>query len=284
MVPRIDVLTLFPELVEAVCDSSIIGRALAAGHFELRTHQIRDFADNDYGKVDDTLYGGGTGMLMSCQPIYDCLRAVLAGRAISACGSDPNVPSDDPGSPSDEAGGTTPRLIYMSPKGRVLDQEYIAELAAARHLLILCGHYEGIDERIIEFAGFEEVSIGDYVLTGGELPACVLIDAVARQWPGVLSDSAAWREESHFSGMLEAKQYTKPQEWQGLTVPEVLLSGHHAQIDRWRCLSGLSETLHKRPDLFVRLNLSRKDYAALAEFEREHSESEQQTSKSEQRV
>ena len=278
-------MTLFPELVEAVCNSSIIGRAMAAGHFELRTHQIRDFADNDYGKVDDTLYGGGTGMLMSCQPIYDCLQAALAERTIFASESDSDSSSGDPDSLSDEAGGIRPRLIYMSPKGRVLDQEYIAELAAARHLLILCGHYEGVDERIIEFAGFEEVSIGDYVLTGGELPACVLIDAVARQWPGVLPDSAAWREESHFAGMLEAKQYTKPQEWQGLTVPEVLLSGHHAQIARWRYLSGLSETLHKRPDLFVRLNLSREDYAALAEFERsaelerENSKAEQQTSK-----
>ncbi|MDI9497838.1 MAG: tRNA (guanosine(37)-N1)-methyltransferase TrmD [Bacillota bacterium] len=236
---KISVLTLFPELIETIVASSVTGRALADGHFELETVQIRDFAGNRYGKVDDSLYGGGTGLLMQCEPVWQAWQSARS-----------RMPADA-------------RSIVLSPKGRVLDQALVDELAAASGLILICGHYEGIDERVLEAIGAEPVSLGDYVLTGGELGAAVLIDAVSRQLPGVLPDESAWREESHIAGRLECRQYTKPETWRGRGVPEVLRSGHHARIAAWRRLDGLAETLAYRPDLFCRLDLDEEELTLL---------------------
>ncbi|MGI6077521.1 MAG: tRNA (guanosine(37)-N1)-methyltransferase TrmD [Fastidiosipilaceae bacterium] len=226
------VLTLFPELVTTMVRESITGRALEADLFAFRTHNIRDYAHNDYGKVDDTLYGGGRGMLMMCQPIFESWEAAK---------TDCDVESDS-------------RLtVYLSPKGHVLNQALVEKLASYNHLILLCGHYEGVDQRVLDEMEVQEISIGDYVLTGGELAAGVLIDAVARQLPGVLPTPDAVRQESHFNCQLEYRQYTKPAVWKGREVPPVLLSGHHKNIDKWRQLDGIRETMLKRPDLFQSL-------------------------------
>ncbi len=236
---KIAVLTLFPELIETIAATSITGRALAGGHFELETVQIRDFAGNRYGKVDDSLYGGGTGLLMQCEPVWQAWQNARSRMPAAA------------------------RSIVLSPKGRVLDQDLVDELAAASGLILICGHYEGIDERVLEAIGAEGVSIGDYVLTGGELGAAVLIDAVSRQLPGVLPAENAWRQESHIDGRLECRQYTKPEVWRGRGVPQLLRSGHHARIADWRRLDGLAETLEYRPDLFARLDLDEEELTQL---------------------
>lgn len=222
---RIDILTLFPEMCERVYSESIIGRSIAKGLLEIKSHNIRDFAANKHKNVDDTPYGGGMGMLMMAQPIYDCYMHVC------------------------EETGAKPYLIYMSPQGKVLTQEKVKELAKMEDIAILCGHYEGVDERVIESIVDEEISIGDYVLTGGELPALVLSDSVARMLPGVLANDEAMEKESHYSGLLEYPQYTKPAVWNDMPVPEVLLSGHHANIEKWRNEQSLKRTKERRPDL-----------------------------------
>ena len=222
---RIDILTLFPEMCERVYSESIIGRSIAKGLLEIKSHNIRDFAANKHKNVDDTPYGGGMGMLMMAQPIYDCYMHVC------------------------EETGTKPYLIYMSPQGKVLTQEKVKELAKMDNIAILCGHYEGVDERVIDAIVDEEISIGDYVLTGGELPALVLSDSVARMLPGVLANDEAMEKESHYSGLLEYPQYTKPAVWNDMPVPEVLLSGHHANIEKWRNEQSLKRTKERRPDL-----------------------------------
>ena len=222
---RIDILTLFPEMCERVFSESIIGRSVAKGLIEIKAHNIRDYANNKHHNVDDTPYGGGMGMLMMAQPIYDCYQAVC------------------------EQTGARPYLIYMSPQGKVLTQEKVKELAKMDNIALLCGHYEGVDERVIEAIVDEEISIGDYVLTGGELPALVLTDSVARMLPGVLAHDEAMEKESHFNGLLEYPQYTKPAEWNGMKVPDVLLSGHHANIEKWRAEQSLKRTKERRPDL-----------------------------------
>ena len=224
---RIDILTLFPEMCEAVLSESIVGRARCEGLVDIRTRQIRDYTDDKHGRVDDAPYGGGMGMIMQPQPIYDCFQSLC-----------------------DEL-GTRPKLIYLSPQGQVLTQEKVKQLAQEPNLALLCGHYEGVDERLLEEIVDEELSIGDYVLTGGELPALVLADALARMQPGVLSDDVCFTEESHFSGLLEYPQYTRPPEWRGRAVPDVLLSGHHANIDAWRAAQSLQRTAERRPDLFA---------------------------------
>ena len=224
---RIDILTLFPEMCEAVLSESIVGRARREGLVDIRTRQIRDYTDDKHGRVDDAPYGGGMGMIMQPQPIYDCFQSLC-----------------------DEL-GTRPKLIYLSPQGQVLTQEKVKQLAQDPNLALLCGHYEGVDERLLEEIVDEELSIGDYVLTGGELPALVLADALARMQPGVLSDDVCFTEESHFSGLLEYPQYTRPPEWRGRAVPDVLLSGHHANIDAWRAAQSLQRTAERRPDLFA---------------------------------
>ncbi len=236
---RIDILTLFKDMCLSVLSESIIGRARSNGLVEINCHDIRDYTLDKHNRVDDAPYGGGTGMIMQTQPIYDCYKAVC------------------------EETGTEPHLIYMSPQGKVLTQERAKELAQMSNIAILCGHYEGVDERIIEEIVDEEISIGDYVLTGGELPALVLADCISRMLPGVLPNEDAYTLESHFSGLLEYPQYTRPYDWHGMTVPEVLTSGHHANIQKWQREQSLQRTLERRPDLLEKAELSKKDKAFL---------------------
>lgn len=232
---RIDIMTLFPEMCETVMNESIIGRAQKSGKVEIHCTNIRDFAGNKHNKVDDMPYGGGMGMVMAATPIYDCYKSLYN--------------ADEP----------KPHLIYLSPKGKTLDQKRVVELSKLDRLVLLCGHYEGIDERVIEEIVDEEISIGDYVLTGGELPALVLADSVCRMLPGVLSDDLCFEEESHFSGVLEYPQYTRPAEWNGKNVPDVLLSGNHAEIAKWRRKQSLLITKERRPDMFEKIELDKTD-------------------------
>lgn len=224
---RFDVLTLFPELVSNILSESIIGRAQKAGYLSVYAHNIRDWSEDKNRRVDDTPYGGGMGMLMAAPPVYNCYDAV---RAMA-----PQMKT---------------RVIYMSPKGRVLTQTHAKELKENYdRLIILCGHYEGIDQRVLDEIVDEEISIGDYVLTGGELPACILVDCVSRLLDGVLASSECYEDESIASGLLEYPQYTRPYEFHGVKVPDVLLSGHHANIAKWRAEEALRITKEKRPDL-----------------------------------
>lgn len=232
---RFDIMTLFPQLVDTVLSESIIGRARRAGFINVNTYNIRDYSQDKHHRVDDTPYGGGMGMLMMAPPVYDCYSAVIADTAPEA------------------AEGERRRVIYMSPKGRVLTQKRAAELAADYdRLIILCGHYEGIDQRVLDEIVDEDISIGDYVLTGGEIPACILVDCVARLCPGVLADDACFRDESLTDDLLEYPQYTRPYEFHGVKVPDVLISGHHANIDKWRHEAAVELTAERRPDLIGR--------------------------------
>ncbi len=236
---RFDIMTLFPDMVDNVLSSSIIGRAQENGIVEIHSHNIRDWSTNKHRRVDDTPYGGGMGMLMSAEPIYGCYRAVL----------DSQLEAD-----KERENPARRRVIYMSPRGKVLTQKHAYELTKYDNIIILCGHYEGVDERIIEEIVDEELSIGDYVLTGGELPACILVDCISRMLDGVLSNEDCWRGESIASGMLEYPQYTRPYDFMGRLVPEVLLSGHHANIEKWRHEQALKKTLECRPDLLEKTN------------------------------
>lgn len=226
---RFDVLTLFPEMIERVLGESIIGRAQSSGIIEVRCHNIRDFSLDKHRKTDDTPYGGGMGMVMTCQPIYDCYKNAIA-----------SIPE-----------GESMHTVYMSPKGRVFNQKIARELAGYDNLVILCGHYEGVDQRVLDEIIDEDISIGDYVLTGGELPACIIIDAVSRLKDGVLADAECYLDESHESGILEYPQYTKPREFLGREVPRVLLSGDHKRIERWRLEEAVNLTRVRRPDLLL---------------------------------
>ena len=222
---RFDVMTLFPEMVEGVLGESIIGRARRSGHIEVVTHNIRDFSTDKHRKTDDTPYGGGVGMVMTCQPIYDCYKSFegdLEGRRA---------------------------VIYMSPKGRIFNHGIAKELAEYDSLVFLCGHYEGVDQRVLDEIVDMEISIGDFVVTGGEIPACIVIDAVSRLKDGVLASSECYEGESVASGILEYPQYTKPREFLGREVPEILLSGDHKKIDRWRLEEAVRITKERRPDL-----------------------------------
>ena len=223
---RIDIATLFPEMCEAVLSTSIIGRARKAGFIEVYCHNIRDYSEDKHQRVDAAPYGGGNGMLMQADPIYRCYEHVCE----EAC--------------------SKPFVIYMSPQGAVLNQALAVDFAENyEHLFLICGHYEGIDERIIEEIVDKEVSIGDYVLTGGELGALVLTDAVGRLCDGVLSEDVCFEDESHYSGLLEYPQYTRPQVWHGREVPAVLLSGNHKVIADWRHEQAVKRTMEKRPDM-----------------------------------
>ncbi len=222
---RIDIATLFPEMVETVLKSSITGRAQTANIFELHCHNIRDFSDNKHRHVDDTPYGGGMGMVMSAEPIYRCYENVV------------------------QQIGKKPYVYYMSPQGKVLSQRIISDTLDKENIFILCGHYEGVDQRLIDLIVDCEVSIGDYVLTGGEIPAMAFVDSVVRQIDGVLSDKSCFENDSHFDGYLEHPQYTKPAVWRGLAVPEVLLSGNHSKIEQFRENEKKRVTMEKRPDL-----------------------------------
>ncbi len=220
-------MTLFPDMVKGVLSESIIGRAQNEGLIEVNCHNIRDFSTDKHRKTDDTPYGGGVGMVMSCQPIYDCYKSVCA-----------EIPKEN-----------KKRVIYMSPKGRMFSHEVALELSKYDNLVFLCGHYEGVDQRVLDEIVDEEISIGDYVVTGGEIPACIVIDAVSRLIDGVLASSECYEGESVASGILEYPQYTKPREFLGREVPEVLLSGDHKKIELWRLERAVEITRERRPDL-----------------------------------
>jgi len=224
---KFDILTLFPEMFAPI-RASMTGRAEKNGLLEFNIVNIRDFSQDKHKKTDDTPFGGGHGMVMMTDPIFRAMKSVFSG----------TVPKN------------TPRVIYMSPRGRLLDQEMIEDLSKEDEVVILCGHYEGVDQRVLDYWGAEEVSIGDYILTGGELPAMVLIDSVSRLIPGVLAKEEAATEESIYSGLLEYPQYTQPRSYEGLEVPEVLLNGNHELIHLWKFEQSLKLTKERRPDLF----------------------------------
>jgi len=222
---KIDILTIFPEMCESVMSESIIGRARNAGKVEIGIHNIRDYTKDKHNRTDDEPYGGGMGMVMTAQPIYDCFNSLF----------------------DDEC--NRPHLIYLSPKGQVFNQGKAIELLQYDRIALLCGHYEGVDQRVLDEIVDEEISVGDFVVTGGELPAMIVADAVCRMLPGVLSDEACFSEESHFDGLLEYPQYTRPAIWNGREVPEVLLSGHHKNIQAWRKEQSEEITERLRPDM-----------------------------------
>lgn len=241
---RIDIMTLFPEMCEAFLSESIIGRARRAGKVEIGCHNIRDYTEDKHNRVDDYPYGGGTGMIMQAQPIYDCYQAV---RTLS------EAPA---------------HLVYLSPCGQTLNQDKVRELAEEEHLVMLCGHYEGVDQRVLDEIVDEEISIGDYVLTGGELPACVLADSICRMLPGVLANEDAYTLESHYSHLLEHPQYTRPPEWRGHAVPPVLLSGDHGKVDRWKLEKSVRRTWERRPDMLRSASLTPEETEILRNLER----------------
>lgn len=243
-------MTLFPEMCEAVLSESIIGRARERGFVDIHCVNIRDFTADKHNRVDDAPYGGGMGMLMQAQPIYDCYQSLC------------------------ENAEERPHLVYMSPQGQTLTQEKVKLLAKIPHLVLLCGHYEGVDERILDEIVDEEISIGDYVLTGGELPAMVLADAVCRMLDGVLPNDEAKSLESHYNGLLEYPQYTRPPVWHGVSVPDVLLSGHHENIEKWRHEQSLLRTFLRRPDLLKTAELSEKDRKFLKKVKDEQEKEE----------
>ena len=222
-----DIMTLFPDLVNYVLGESIIGRAQKSGAIEVATYNIRDYSEDKHRRVDDTPYGGGKGMLMMAPPIDRCYQAICQKRQ----------------------GELKKHVVFMSPSGKLFDQKKAEELAKFDQLVILCGHYEGVDRRIIDEIVDEEISIGDYVLTGGEIPACILVDCVSRLVDGVLSDPECHENESISSGLLEYPQYTRPYEFHGVKVPDVLISGHHENIDRWRREQAQALTRQNRPDV-----------------------------------
>lgn len=232
---RFDILTLFPEMCNMVLSESIIGRARKNNLIEIFCHQIRDFSFDKHHRVDDTVYGPGMGMLMMAEPIARCFESLCENLK------------------------KRPKLIYMSPQGKTLTQEKVIELSKYSNIAILCGHYEGVDERFIESFVDEEISIGDYVLTGGELPALILVDAVTRLVDGVLSNRECFEDESFFNGLLEYPQYTKPSVWRGRAVPEILLSGHHKNISQWRKEQSLQRTKSRRPDLLLNCHFEQKE-------------------------
>lgn len=226
---RFDILTLFPEFFDNLNDFSIIARALEEEIIDINRINIRDFSNNKHKKVDDYSYGGGPGMLMSVEPIYQAIKARKSENS---------------------------KTIYLSPQGKQLDQDLVNELSKEEHLILLCGHYEGIDNRVVENYVDMEISIGNYVLTGGEIPALVLVDAISRLLPGVLSSQESFSDESHYRGLLEYPQYTRPQEFKGNRVPEILLSGNHRKIEEWRLYHSIKTTLEKRPEILEKINLS----------------------------
>lgn len=247
---RIDIITLFPEMCESVLSESIIGRARSSGKVEIVCHQLRDFAFDKHRRVDDAPYGGGMGMLMMAEPIALCFESIC------------------------EELGQKPHFIYMSPKGEVVTQQKVKAMAETiENICILCGHYEGVDQRVLDMYIDEELSIGDYVLTGGELPALVLADSLSRMLPGVLSSDECFELESHFSGLLEYPQYTRPEVWREEKVPEVLMSGHHANIEKWRREQAIKVTLERRPDILKDAVLSKKETDFLRKLQ-ENSEGE----------
>jgi tRNA (guanine37-N1)-methyltransferase len=236
---RIDILSLFPEMLAGPFDASIIGRARAAGVLEIEIHNPRDYALDKHHIVDDYAYGGGPGMVMKPEPLFDCVDAVRAM-------------AEPPG-----------KVVLLTPQGRLLNHDVVAELAKEPRLIVICGHYEGVDERVREFLADDEISIGDYVLSGGEPAAIVLVDAVARHQPGVLGSEQSLEEESHAQGVLEYPQYTRPPVYRGMAIPEILLSGHHAEIAKWRRRQSIMRTARRRPDLLAKAELTAEERRAM---------------------
>lgn len=239
---KIDIMTLFPDMCNSFLHESVIGRAIAANKVEINCHNIRDYTTDKHNRVDDAPYGGGMGMILQAQPIYDCYKAITKNLDYK------------------------PHVIYMSPQGKTFNQNKACELSNLNHLIILCGHYEGVDQRVIDEIVDEEISIGDYVITGGEMAALVVADAVSRLLPNVLSDDICFEDESHYSGLLEYPQYSRPQVWNGREVPEILMSGHHANIEKWRREMSLEVTYNKRPELIESANLSENDLKILSKL------------------
>lgn len=236
------ILTLFPEMVLDGLNTSIIGRAAGKGLLSIEAVNIRDYTKEKHGHVDDTPYGGGAGMVMQAAPVCDAYEALC------------------------ERIGKRPRVLYMTPQGQTFNQKIAEELAKEEDLVFLCGHYEGIDERALELIVTDYLSVGDYVLTGGELPAMVMIDCISRLVPGVLNNDVSAEIESFHDNLLEYPQYTRPEVYQGMRVPEVLLSGHHKNIETWRRQQSIKRTLERRPDLLCEANLSKKERQYLAEL------------------
>lgn len=241
---RIDIMTLFPDMCRAYLGASIIGRAREAGKVQIECTDIRDYTQDKHRRVDDSPYGGGMGMIMQAQPIYDCYMDLC------------------------KKTGARPHLIYLTPQGKTLTQQRVKELAKLDYIALLCGHYEGVDERVIEELQPEEISVGDYVLTGGELPALLVADAVSRMIPGVLSSDECFTEESHYSSLLEYPQYTRPYVWHGRQVPEVLITGHHANVEAWRREQSLIRTAERRPDMLEKAQLTEKEIRFLSDLKR----------------
>ena len=249
------ILTLFPEMIEQGMHTSIIGRAIAGGYLSINAVNIRDYAFNKHQKVDDYPYGGGAGMLMQAEPVYLSYEAIK------------------------EKIGYRPRVVYLTPQGKVFHQEMAKELAQERDLVFLCGHYEGIDERVLDEIVTDYVSIGDYVLTGGELPAMVMMDSISRMVPGVLSNQESGETESFAGNLLEYPQYSRPEEWHGQKVPPVLLSGHHANIEAWRREQSVMRTAKRRPDLLKKADLTNKDWSQVRQWKKEWKAAENEASK-----
>jgi tRNA (guanine37-N1)-methyltransferase len=258
---RFDILTLFPEMFAGVFDATIIGRARDMGHVEIALHNIRDYAPGKHHVTDDTPYGGGGGMIMKPEPIFNAVEAIL-GVEIPPDGYRPLLQQG------------YPPIILLTPQGRLLKQAVARELAVHERLLLLCGRYEGVDERVCQFLVTDELSIGDYVLSGGEIAAMVLVDVLTRLIPGVLGDPEATANDSHSAGLLEYPHYTRPADYRGHTVPDILLSGHHAKLSEWRRQQALARTLARRPDLLAEAELSEADRKYLATLTQNSSEDE----------
>lgn len=248
------VLTLFPEMIEQGMHTSIIGRAIAGGYLSIDAINIRDYAFNKHQKVDDYPYGGGAGMLMQAEPVYLAYESVQKKL------------------------GYRPRVVYLSPQGEVFHQTMAKELAKEKDLVFLCGHYEGIDERVLDEIVTDYVSIGDYVLTGGELPAMVMMDSISRMVPGVLSNQESGETESFAENLLEYPQYSRPEEWHGQKVPPVLLSGHHANIEAWRREQSILRTAKRRPDLLKKADLTNKEWSQVRQWKKEWKAAETEAS------
>ena len=247
------IMTLFPDMVMQGLNTSIIGRAAEKGLLTIEAVNIRDYTINKHKKVDDYPYGGGAGMLMQAQPVYDAWRSIV------------------------DKIGTKPRTIYLTPQGPTFTQQAAKSFAKEENLIFLCGHYEGIDERVLEEIVTDYVSIGDYVLTGGELPAMVMVDAISRMVPGVLTNDESGSTESFEGDLLEYPQYSRPEEWHGKKVPEVLMSGHHANIEKWRREQSILRTVQRRPDLLKKADLTNKEWNYVRQLRKQMKEEEEQT-------
>lgn len=253
---RIDVLTLFPEMFEGVLGASIIGKAAAKGLVSFRVVNFRKFSGNKHGQVDDMPYGGGGGMVLKPDPIFRAVESLI------------DTPLAAEEAPQKER-SASPRVVLLCPQGKRYDQKLAEELAQEEHLIFICGHYEGYDERIREHLVTDEISIGDYVLTGGELPAMVIIDSVVRLQEGALGNAQSAVTDSYSTGLLEHPHYTRPAEFRGLKVPDVLLSGHHENIEKWRLKESLRRTLERRPDLLERIETTPEIKKVLKELKQE---------------